>query len=125
MMSSRLLKWWVWQPSARSTSNWVANFRTWWSLSSGMWESCEMTTVLISSSYSKHSGVRGAAGDSGWKAAKAPLQTGKRMAGMCQRLRGQSPSQGALPGPSVQENGKTDPDVRDPRTQSGFLEERH
>lgn len=28
MMSSRLLKWWVWQPSARSTSNWVASFRT-------------------------------------------------------------------------------------------------
>lgn len=28
--------------------------RTWWSLSSGMWESCEMTTELISSSCSKH-----------------------------------------------------------------------
>lgn len=50
MISSKLLKWCVLQPSARSTSSWVASFRTWWSLSSGMWASWEITTKLISSS---------------------------------------------------------------------------
>lgn len=50
MISSKLLKWCVLQPSARSTSSWVASFRTWWSLSSGMWASWEITTKFISSS---------------------------------------------------------------------------
>lgn len=51
MMSSRLPKWCVLHPSARSTSSWVACFRTAGSRSSAMAPSWGMTTVSISSSW--------------------------------------------------------------------------
>lgn len=53
MMSSRLLKWCVLQPSARSTNSCVACFLTDKSRSSAIWPSWGITTTSISSSWSK------------------------------------------------------------------------
>lgn len=51
MMSSRLEKWCVLQPSARSTRSWVACFLTARSRSSAMLLSWRITTVSINSSF--------------------------------------------------------------------------
>lgn len=53
MMSSRLPKWCVLQPSARSTSSWVACFLTAGSRSSAMPPSWGMTTISINSSWNE------------------------------------------------------------------------
>lgn len=53
MMSSRLLKWCVLQPSARSTNSCVACFLTDRSRSSAIWPSWGITTTSISSSWSQ------------------------------------------------------------------------
>lgn len=53
MMSSRLVKWCVLQPSARSTSSWVACFLTARSRSSAMTVSWGITTISINSSWKR------------------------------------------------------------------------